>query len=257
MNVSAPLTPDQEFELRLNALSRDARAAARFTYIGEAVRFSAAPRPELITRLDEFAGFWNTVLGALQTGAIVALGRMYDQRKDVLSARKLLEYAMANPALFSAASLRARVATRLAAPADVDAYMEDVQPPTQAQFEALAAALAEHTALYEDKVQPIRHKAFAHAGRITQDELHAMFAAVPVADFERLTVFPLRLHETLWQTHINGRALVLIDTPSAIAELMANPLGRRAIGMEHQHAVRDTTDFLNWLESLRDKGDDQ
>jgi hypothetical protein len=66
MNASALLSPDQEFELRLNALSRDARAAARFTYIGEAVRFSAAPRPELIARLDEFAGFWNTVLGALQ-----------------------------------------------------------------------------------------------------------------------------------------------------------------------------------------------
>jgi hypothetical protein len=61
--------------------------------------------------------------------------------------------------------------------------------------------------------------------------------------------FPLRLHETLWQTYTNGHDLVLIDTPSSIAELMANPLGRRAIGMEHQHAVRDTTDYLTWLES--------
>lgn len=67
-----------------------------------------------------------------------------------------------------------------------------VQPPTQAQCDSLLAALAEHTALYEEKIQPIRHKAFAHAGRITQEELHAMFAAVPVADFERPTVFPLR-----------------------------------------------------------------
>jgi hypothetical protein len=67
--------------------------------------------------------------------------------------------------MFSAGSLRARVANRLAVPADVDAYLEDVQPPTQAQFAALAAALAEHTALYEDKIQAICHKAFAHAGR--------------------------------------------------------------------------------------------
>lgn len=117
--------------------------------------------------------------------------------------------------------------------------MTDYQPPTHAEFDALAKALAEHTALYEDKIQAIRHNAFAHTGRITQQELHAMFAAVPVSDFERLTVFPLRLHVTLWETYVNGRALALVDTPIAIAELIANPLGRRAVGMEHQHAVRE------------------
>jgi hypothetical protein len=64
------------------------------------------------------------------------------------------------------------------------------------------------------------------------------------------------LHETLWQTYTNGRDLVVIDTPTAIAELTANPLGRRAIGMEHQHAVRDTTDPLTFLESVSGKADD-
>ena len=102
MNLLAPLPPHKEFELRLNALSRDARAAARFTYIWEAIRFSAAQQPQLIARLDEFAGFWNTVLGALQTSAIVALGRMYDHNNKVLSARKLLDYATANRELVSA-----------------------------------------------------------------------------------------------------------------------------------------------------------
>ena len=247
MNPAAPLPSHQEFELRLNALSRDARVAARFTYTWEAIKFSASQRPQLIARLNKFAGFWNTVLGALQTSAIVALGRMYDTRNDVLSAQKLLDYATVNRGLFSAGSLRARVATRLIAPTDVDAYMKDFQPPTQAQFDALAAALAEHTALYEKKIRPIRHKVFAHAGHITQEELHAMFAAVPVADFERLTVFPLLLHDALWETYTNGFNLVLIDTPTAIAELMAMPLGRGAVGKEHQYAVWDTTNFLESL----------
>jgi len=247
MNPAAPLPPHQEFELRLKALSRDARAAARFTYIGEAIGFSSAQQPQLIARLNEFAGFWNTVLGALQTSAIVALGRMYDRSNKVLSARKLLDYATANLGLFSADSLRARLATRLTAPAEVDAYMEDVRPPTQAQFGALTAALDEHTALYKEKIKVIRHRVFAHAGRITQEELHAIFAAVPVADFERLTVFPLLLYDALWETYANGLNLALSDMPTAIAELIANPLGQRAVGKEHQHAVQDTTEFLESL----------
>jgi len=89
----------------------------------------------------------------------------------------------------------------------------------------------------------------AHAGQITQEELHGIFGNVPVADFERLTVFPQRLHETLWQTHTNGRELVLIETHTAVADFIANPLGRRAIGLEPEYAVRDTTEFLAWLVS--------
>jgi hypothetical protein len=119
--------------------------------------------------------------------------------------------------------------------------------PTPAQFDALTAALAAQTALYESKIKDIRHKAFAHAGRITQEELHDMFAAVPVADFERLTVFPLQLHDALWETYVNGCQLVLREAPTAIADLIANPLGRRTVGMEHRYAVRDTTDFLESL----------
>jgi hypothetical protein len=248
MNAPTPLSPEQEFELRLNALGRDARAAARFTYIGEAVRYSAAPKPEIIARLDRHAGFWNTVLGALQTSAILALGRIYDQRKDVLSARKLLDHVTNYRGLFSTASLSARAAMRMDA-AQVAGYVAGYQPPSQAQFEALTIALTEAMALYEAKVEPIRHKVFAHAGRITQGDLHEMFGNVPVSDFERLSIFPQCLHETLWQTFTNGRELVLIESQTAVAEFVANPLGRRSIGLEPEYAVRDATDFLAWLES--------
>jgi hypothetical protein len=243
----------ERFQIRLNALERDSRTAARFTYIGEAIRFSAAQRPDLIAKLDQFASFWNPVLGALQTGAIVALGRIYDQRRDVLSARRLLDCASANQGLFSRASLQARKAAELGL-AGAHAYVAaDTCVPTQAHFDAIDATLLEHTALYEARIQPIRHKAFAHAGHISPEEMEAMFAAVPRTGLERLTVFPLRLHEALWQAYHNGRELLLGEAPIAIQDLVANPVGRRETSWEHRHAVRDATDFLAWLESA--KGD--
>ena len=248
MNPVVPLPTDQGFNLRLEALSRDARAAARYTYIWETIKSYEAQRPQLSARLKEFVGFWNTVLSALQTGAIVALGRMYDKRSDVLSAPVLLDYARTNQeGLFSLNSLRSRVERRLTAPADVEACINEYRPPMQCQFDALTKELDNHTKFYGKYIKSIRDKVFAHTDDITQEKRHDMLAGVPVADFEQLTVFPLRLCHTLRETYYNGLDLVLNKTQTGILELMATPLGRSAVGMEHQYAVRDATAFLESL----------
>jgi hypothetical protein len=84
--MSAQPTPEQVFLERLGALERDALAAARCAYVGSAIHFITNQQPALIPILGRDAGFWNTVLGAMRTSAIVALGRIYDSRSDVLSA---------------------------------------------------------------------------------------------------------------------------------------------------------------------------
>jgi hypothetical protein len=63
--MSPQLSPEQEFLQRLSALERDARAAARYAYVGSAINFIANQQPGLIPILDGDAGFWNTVLGAM------------------------------------------------------------------------------------------------------------------------------------------------------------------------------------------------
>jgi hypothetical protein len=249
MNAQNPLTPQAELELRLDALERDARAAARHTYIGSSINFAAAPRPELIARLDKHAGFWNTVLGALQTSSIVALGRIYDQRKDVLSARKLVTHASAHRAMFTRASLAERVAHRFPSEAEVQEFVALAHEPTQVDFDLLNGQLATHTDLYETTIQPIRHNVFAHAGHITRNEMLAMFANVPMADLERLTVFPLQLWRALWQCYHNGYRPEFTAIPISLAEITGDPVGEHEVSWEHRHAVKDTTDFLAWLEN--------
>lgn len=236
--MSAQPTPEQIFLQSLDALQHDARAAARYAYAGASINFIANLNRELIHILDRDAGFWNTVLGAMQTASIVALGRIYDTRKDVLSAEHLVRHVTTYPGIFGRANLTARKGTDFAASAF---------EPRAADFQKVRDALDFHTALYESTVGPIRHKVFAHAGNITEAEMYEMFQNVPRADYERLSVFPLDLWNALFQLYYNGEAPVLGNMTTDLATLIANPSGASEITFEHRYAIKDTAQFLEHL----------
>jgi hypothetical protein len=61
--MTAHPTPEQVFLQRLEALLRDARAAARYAYVGSSLNFMANQNRALVPILDRDAGFWNTVMG--------------------------------------------------------------------------------------------------------------------------------------------------------------------------------------------------
>lgn len=237
--MSAQPTPEQIFLQRIEALARDARAAARYAYFGSSINFVANQNLALVPILDRDVGFWNTVLGAMQTASIVALGRIYDSRKDVLSADHLVKHATRYPGIFSRSALGARKTPGFAA---------DAFEPKVADFSSLEDALDQHAALYESTAGPIRHKAFAHAGNITSQEMYELFQNVPPADYERLSVFSLSLHNALFELYYNGREPLMENITSDLATLVANPAGIREITFEHRYAIKDTAQFLNHLE---------
>jgi AbiU2 len=107
VNAVVNQTPEVEFQNRLGALAHDARSAARYAYAGAAINAIASQRTEVVARLNRHAGFWNVVLGAAQTAAVVGLGRIYDTRKDVLSARRLLEHATRYTGIYRVAPVAA------------------------------------------------------------------------------------------------------------------------------------------------------
>jgi hypothetical protein len=238
--MSAQPTPEQVFLQRLDALQRDAAAAARYAYAGSAINYIANQNVALIPLLDRDAGFWNTVLGGMQTASVVALGRIYDSRKDVLSADRLLKHVTTYPGIFSRAAMSARKGPE---------YAADKFEPKAADFKPLQDALEAHTALYESTIGPIRHKVFAHAGNITEAEKYEMFQNVPRADYERLSVFPLNVWNALFQVYHNGLPPTLDDITTDLAMLVANPAGAREITFEHRYAIKDTAQFLEHLKS--------
>jgi hypothetical protein len=241
---------EQELRERLDALGADARACARHAFTGLSINYVASTRPELIAKLDANAGFWNPVIDALQNSSIVAMGRIFDRRRDVRSAEKLLTHATTSIGLFGRQSLELRKARNMS-PALARDFAAAAFHPTPQDFAGLKTEVDNHRALYDLRIAPIRNNVSAHSGRITTQQMYQLFGSVPVVDFERLVVFPLRLHSALWQLFENGLRPELPPTPVHMDELAASPIGRSTSSLEHRHAYKDAQGFLEWLVSAR------
>jgi hypothetical protein len=207
----------------------------------------ASQRPSLVEALDRDAGFWNPVLGGMQTASIVSVGRIYDRTRGVLSAERLLQHATTYPGIFSRTSLAERKVGRGLTQQQAVQYAADSFAPQAADFDTLSDQLEIHRELYQNTIGPIRNNVSAHSGRITEAEMRELFASVPMADFDKLVVFPLVLNNEMWQLFENGNRPSLRAVSADIAELIANPLGSSEIGLEHRIAVKYTSEFLERL----------
>lgn len=143
------------------------------------------------------------------------------------------------PGIFSRAALATRKSPEFAA---------DAFEPIEADFRPLRDALNEHTKLYDSTVEPIRHNVYTHGGNISTSQIYELHENVQRAEYERLSMFPLDLYNTLFfQLHINGERPVLGTIQSDLATLVANPGGDRAVLTEPRYAIKDTIRFLERL----------
>src|SRR5579872_6787368 len=79
MAPSAALSEDV-FARELELFRVDAEKGAQFFYSYLAVHELAKRQRRVFRLLDQDALFWNTLLGGAQTGAIMALGRIFDHK---------------------------------------------------------------------------------------------------------------------------------------------------------------------------------
>ena len=73
------MNPCEAFEHELEIFRTEAEAAAQFFYAYLSVHETAGRHPTVFRLLNTAPLFWNTNLGALQTSAFIALGRIFDQ----------------------------------------------------------------------------------------------------------------------------------------------------------------------------------
>lgn len=243
-----------EFCRQLDVLGNQSRSCVMFTYAQLTMDICVTESEAAHRHMDEFAGFWNAVLGAFQSSAFIALGRIYDRRRDVDSAAHLVRYASEFPGIFSASSLRDRkIEAGLDAEA-ADEYASVAFTATAGSFDGLKAELESHTTLYSEKVEPIRHRVFAHSGRMDSRELENLFAALPVRDLEQAVTFPLRLHEALWQLFHNGLKPDLPALTQIAADVLNAARAAHDAGyiptLEHEYAAGVTAEFMRWLHTI-------
>src|SRR5215469_10859215 len=178
-------TYEQQFLERLGRFHDDAVAAARFTFLHLAFRYRSSRTPALAQELDMDAGFWNSMLHAVQLASAIAIGRMFDESRDARSARFLLDYAVAHYKIFSRQALATRKGPEYAA----GAY-----EPSPGDFSPLKVELAQHADLFKQTIGPLRDKAFAHSARMSHDQIETLFGNVTIDEYQRLAVFGIRLY---------------------------------------------------------------
>lgn len=227
---------EQQFLERLGRFHDDAVAAARFTFLHLAFRYRSSRTPTLVEKLNADAGFWNSTLHAVQLASTIAIGRVFDRNRDARSARYLLDYAADYYKIFARQALATRKGPE---------YASDAYEPTPADFNVLKADLAQHAALFEEMIGPLRDKAFAHSARMSHDQIESLFGSVRIEEYERLAVFGVRLHHALFDCYYNGRPPLLLDVRYDIASISAHAIGDRQISTEPEYVVKETLAFLD------------
>jgi HEPN superfamily AbiU2-like protein len=89
-------SPEEAFARELEIFRTEAEAAAQFFYTYLAMHEVAKRNKDVFRMFDEHAMFWKTLLGGVQTSALIALGRVFDQQsKHNIDA--LIRVAQRNP----------------------------------------------------------------------------------------------------------------------------------------------------------------
>ena len=214
-------SPASEFEEQLELFRTEAQSAIQFFYAWDAIRAVAKKDKAVFRLLNQAPLFWNTALGALQTAALVALGRVFDPDTKNYSVTRLLTLAHANLQIFSKAALAARKEALSASASNwIADYLKTAYVPKSSDFRRLKRYVSTKRRVYEDKYRPLRHKVFAHRGAKSGEEVSILFARTNLRELRQLLVFLGRLYEALWQLYFNGRKPALRPARSSVQRML-------------------------------------
>ena len=232
------------FEAELEVFRKEAEAAIQFLYGYLAVHAVAADHESVYKLLNQAPLFWNTSLGALQTAAFMALGRIFDQ-KSPHNLDGLIRMAQKRPEIFSRAALgRRKQGTNPIPPEWIDDYLRGAYEPAPRDFRRLRAHIQKWRKTYESNYRDIRHKLFAHKEISEQAETDALFQKGNVKELQHMCVFLGSLHDALWHLFFNGRKPILRPRRYSIDRMRDKPLPSGWIRTVQERIVNEVQQFL-------------
>ncbi len=142
---------EEEFARELEIFRTEAEAGAQYFYSYLAVHELAKRYRRVFRTLDENALFWNTLLGGLQTEAIMTIGRIFDRRSPH-NVNTLMRLASQHRSMFSKVALgRRKQGTEREPPAWLPDYLLSAYEPTENDLRCLADHVKKYRRIYEDK----------------------------------------------------------------------------------------------------------
>ena len=158
----------------------------------------------LKVNLNRNAAYWNIIQYSLQMSYYMALGRIFDCNGKSISIFKLIKACKSNINEFSKESLALRKGDVWSVE-----YAKNVTVPESADFEKIRLKVKDFKILFDEKIQPVRHKVYAHLNDDSVDELQSLYSKISVGEFEKVLYFLQQLHEYVWQLYHNGRLIPL------------------------------------------------
>lgn len=240
-----PLTVEEQFERELEIFRIEAETAAQFFYAFLAIHAAAGAKKPVYRLLNTAALFWNTLLGALQTAAFVAMGRIFDQdsRHNV---GRLIWLAVDNPQIFSKAALAQRKQGSSSTPPPwLNDYMKDVYVPKPSDLRRLRGYVSKHRKVYNDKYRPLRHQVFAHKGVSDAAAVSALFAKTNIREMQRMLMFLMSLHNALWQLFVNGHKPALRAHRYSVQRMRDRAAKGTKGGSVHERLIHEAERFLS------------
>jgi hypothetical protein len=171
MNSSA----EAKFEEELEVFRRDCEAAAQFLFAHLAINEAAGRSLRVLALLNEHPLFWNTVAGALQQSAFIALGRVFET-KSPHNLGALIRLVQDNRDMFTRAALaRRKQAGRPEPPPWLEEFMHGVRDPQLHTFRALRREVHRYRQIYEARYGAIRDKVVAHSEVVEHESIGRLF----------------------------------------------------------------------------------
>jgi hypothetical protein len=198
------MTEEAKFARELELYRQECEGAAQFFFGYLAIHEIARRREAVWELLNRNAMFWNTASGAMQTAAIIAVGRVFDQGSPH-NIDRVLKLAQDSPSIFSKASLgRRKQAGATQAPSWLADYLDKAYVPVTADFRRLRAHVKKRRRIYEANYRDLRHKIYAHRMVGDDSEVEPIVAKTSIRELERLLLFLLRFYESMWHLFMNG-----------------------------------------------------
>lgn len=244
--MSAP-TSNEAFLHALSTFERQVGEATQYWFAAATINEVSIQNPRIAAAFQSTPLFWLTVRGGLEHQAIVAIGRIFGQRKANPVNIDLLMQTIYDhrETVFSKAAFKARKETGdPKRDGHVAELVRRVHRPKRADFRRLQDLVKKYRKIYEEQFEPIRNQHVAHTDQKTAEELAGMFAKTRIRDFERMLAFLNSLHDALWHMYHNGLRPTLRPNRSSVRALVKSKLGDLGRRTVQEDIVRQTRECL-------------
>jgi len=238
------MTVAEKFGRELEVFRTEGESGTQFLYAYLAVHAVAYDNESVHSLLNTAPLFWNTCLGALQTAAFIALGRVFDQQSRH-NVDAVLRLAQDNPQIFSKESLAQRKYDGKGERPDwLDDYLKNAYEPTAADFRRLRAHVNRRRKIYEAKYRDVRHKYFAHKAVSDPAETAVLFSKGSNQELQQLFVFLGSLYHALWELFYNGHKPILRPLRYSVRRMRKVPSASYRRGTVQEQILREAEQFL-------------